>query len=174
MRDSAGKFCGNLSKRKKAPEGKSQTERWGATATEQRARSLWRPSRRWRGWKRGFSRGIYFVAAIRRLSAAHKAALLWSARRRFLFALFVKFFLFFSVTAKWSSKSYISEYIMSSDNIIRGKKNIKTFYVHWGGFSSSSDHLFISFMWKKYSCGCVRAWFQTKQWTYRQPCAHSI
>lgn len=26
-----------------------------------------------------------------------------------------------------------------------GEKN-KTFYVHWGGFSSSSDHLFISFM----------------------------
>lgn len=68
---------------------KSQTEHW-VTVTEQEVRSQEVTELK----KRFFKRNL-FLAVIRRLSVANKAALLWSPQPCFLFTLFMKFVLFF-------------------------------------------------------------------------------
>lgn len=154
MRDSAGKFCENLSKKKKKKRSSREKKPdWALRSDSDGAESeisLTLIQEVTELKKRFFKRNLFCCRhPERRLCGAQSSVttLITPALLPLCFVGEVFFLVcFFLVTAKSSSKSYISEYIMSSDNIIRGKKMNKTFYVHWGGFNSSSDHLFISFM----------------------------
>lgn len=159
-------------KKEEAPERKSQTERWGATVTEQRARSLWRSSRRWRSWKRGFSKGIYFVAVIQRDdSVAHKAALLlWSPQRCFLFALLVKsffWFVFFLWQLSRVQKAIFQNTLCLQIISLGGKKWIKPFM--FTGVALVLLQIIYLFPSCKRNIHVAAI-----HWTYRRPCARSI